>query len=66
MLGGDDYPPQSSAGVMKTVKLYSLLPLWVFMACFRVTFTFYNQYGRMCLHVYNNILLQSVYVYVYM
>ena len=28
------------------------------MTCFRVTFTFYNQYGRMCLHLYNNILYQ--------
>jgi hypothetical protein len=34
---GVDHPPQSSAEVKETVELF---PLWPFMACTRVTFTF--------------------------
>jgi hypothetical protein len=40
---GVDHPPQSSAEGKERVELYStlpLLPLWAFMACSRVNFTF--------------------------
>jgi hypothetical protein len=36
---GVDHPPLSSAEVKEKVELY-LYPLWAFMACSRVTFTF--------------------------
>jgi len=36
---GVDHPPQSSAEVKEGVELY-LYPLWDFVVCSRVTFTF--------------------------
>jgi hypothetical protein len=37
---GVDHPPPSSAEVKEIVELYLFPPLWTFVACYRVTFTF--------------------------
>ena len=37
---GNDHPPPSSTEVKERVKLYLYSPLWVFMACSKVNFTF--------------------------
>jgi len=39
---GIDRPPPSSAEVKESVELYLYSPHWTFMACSRVTFTFYT------------------------
>jgi hypothetical protein len=38
---GVDHPPSSSAKVKERVQLYTSTSLWAFMACSRVTFTYY-------------------------
>ena len=38
--GVDHPPPTSSAEVKERVELYRYSPLWAFVACSRVTFTF--------------------------
>jgi len=37
---GDDYPPLPNAEVKERVELYLYSPLWAFVACSRMTFTF--------------------------
>jgi len=36
-----DHPPPSSAKIKERVKLYLYSPIWAFVACSRVNFTFY-------------------------
>jgi hypothetical protein len=38
---GTDHPPPSSAKVKERLELYLYFPLWAFVACSRVIFTFY-------------------------
>ena len=38
---GADHPPSHTAEVKETVELYIYSPLWGFMGCSRVTFTFH-------------------------
>ena len=37
---GADHPPSSSAEVKERVELYLYSPIWAFVACSMVTFTF--------------------------
>jgi len=37
---GVDHPPTSSAEVKERVELYLYSPLWAFVTCYRVNFTF--------------------------
>jgi hypothetical protein len=39
---GVDHPPQSSTEVKEMVEQYLYSPLFAFMACYRVNFTFFN------------------------
>jgi len=43
-----DYPPPSSAGVKERVELYLYSPLWAFMPCARVNFTFTIKIWPLC------------------
>jgi len=40
-----DHPPASSAEVKERVELYLYSPLWTFVACSRMNFTFTNAYN---------------------
>ena len=42
---GQSVPPSSSAEVKEKIELYLYSPLWAFVSCYRVTFTF-NFYLR--------------------
>jgi hypothetical protein len=44
---GVDHPPPSGTKVKERVEVYNLLPLWAFVACSRVTFTFTVDYVSM-------------------
>jgi hypothetical protein len=48
---GVDHPPPTSAEIKERVELYLYSPLWAFMACYRVIFTFYNS-SAIPLHVH--------------